>query len=64
MIPVGAPTISFSPSWPALANAFLSRPAFQSSFRAKPTAHSIAAEDESPAPTGTSESIKISKPWV
>ena len=62
MMPVGAPTASFSASWPTGRGVERSRPSRQSSLSATATAHSIAADDESPAPTGTSESIIRSTP--
>ena len=65
MMPVGAPTASFSASCPTFASVSRSRPSSHRSFSASATAHSIAAEDDSPAPTGTLESMYRSAraPW-
>ena len=62
MMPVGAPTTLFSASWPIRASSCLSSPNSQRSFRARATAHSTAAEEDSPAPAGTSEVSARSRP--
>src|SRR6478672_11559364 len=64
MMPVGAPTTRFSASWPILASSGLPSPKSQRSFRARATAHSIAAEEDSPAPAGTSEVSARSSPDI
>ena len=53
MIPVGAPTASFSARRPTFARATRSSPSSQVSLSAAAVAPSIAADDERPAPTGT-----------
>ncbi|CAH0327726.1 hypothetical protein SRABI128_06401 [Microbacterium sp. Bi128] len=62
MIPVGAPTTLFSARRPMSASSARPRPAPVRSERANATAHSRAAEEDSPAPTGTSEVTYRSKP--
>ena len=62
MMPVGAPTTLFSASWPIRASSCRSSPSSQRSFRATATAHSTAAEEDSPAPAGTSEVSARSMP--
>ncbi len=57
MMPVGAPTALFSASWPARASVGRSRPSCHTSSSATATALSMAADDESPAPTGTVDSM-------
>src|SRR6478672_9903753 len=64
MMPVGAPTTRFSASWPILTSSGLPSPTSQRSFRARATAHSIAAEEDSPAPAGTSEVSARSRPDI
>ena len=59
---VGAPTISFSASCPTRANSGRERFVCQSSLSASEVEHSIAAEEDSPEPTGTSDSKYASKP--
>ena len=60
--PVRAPTTSFSTFCPNPAKAGGSRPNPHSSFTATATAHSTAAEDDKPAPVGTSEQIANETP--
>lgn len=55
MIPVGAPTASFSAHRPTFASVTRLWSSPQTSFSATAVAPSIAADDDSPAPTGTSE---------
>ena len=62
--PVGAPTTSFSARWqtPTSSRRPTGRP--KTSTRASPTAHSMAADEESPALVGTHETIAASPPPV
>ena len=53
MPPVAAPTTSFSARTHARASSARSRPSPYTSFAANATAHSNAADDDSPAPSGT-----------
>ncbi len=62
MIPVGAPTATFSARRPMRASAARSAPTSHRSFSATAVAISIAADEDSPAPTGTSESTARSNP--
>ena len=62
MIPVGAPTASFSAVRPTFAWSIGARPRLHSSSNAAAAAPSIAADDDNPAPTGTSEAIAMSSP--
>ena len=55
MIPVGAPTISFSARWQARASSVRLAPSPCRSCSASATAQSSAAEDDSPDPVGTTE---------
>ena len=57
MIPLGTPTISFSARRASRASSARGTSAPYSSARAIATAHSIAAEDDRPAPCGRSESM-------
>ncbi len=57
MIPLGTPTISFSARLANAASSFRGTSAPYRSARAIATAHSIAAEDDRPAPCGRSESM-------
>ena len=56
MIPLGTPTISFSARLASRASSVRGTSAPYRSARAIATAHSIAAEDDRPAPCGRSES--------
>src|SRR4051794_9922937 len=60
--PTGAPTTSCSARCAATASAIRSTSTLASSARASATAHSSAALEDSPAPTGTSESTTTSSP--
>ncbi len=62
MMPVGAPTKSFSARCVARTISSALSPAPVSSLRAEMTAHSMACEEDSPAPRGTSESRSRSRP--
>jgi hypothetical protein len=62
MIPVGAPTTSFSARCPARASSGMLRSRPQREASAPATAISRAAEEESPPPAGTVESTYSSAP--
>ena len=62
MIPVGAPTKSFSARLAIAASVRRSTVTPDSSQSASATEHSSAAEDDTPAPTGRSESMSIEAP--
>src|SRR5204863_1230138 len=57
MIPQGIPTYEFSPRWASRGRLATGTGRSPRSHRAVRTAHSRAAEDDRPAPTGTSEVI-------
>ena len=57
MIPVGAPTTSFSARWQARASSVRLAPSPCRSSSASATAQSSAADDDSPDPVGTTESM-------
>ena len=60
--PVGAPTISFSARWPALASSAVLSSSRHRAASAPAVATTSAAEEESPAPAGTSEWMNRSAP--
>ena len=62
MMPTGAPTRSFSASRPSLAMRTSSIASPLASRRARSIETSSAADDDTPEPAGTSESIQASKP--
>ena len=60
--PVGAPTTSFSTARDRESSAPSSSPRPYASSTARTAAQTTAAEEDRPAPSGTSESIEISRP--
>jgi len=57
MMPLGTPTISFSARLASLASSSRDTLTWYSATRATAVAHSIAAEEDRPAPCGRSESM-------
>ena len=62
MMPVGAPTNSFSARLAIAASAVLGTEIPDSEHSARATAHSSAADDDTPAPTGRFESTSTDAP--
>jgi len=62
MIPVGAPTNSFSARRAIAARSWRGTVTPESEQSASATEHSIAADDDTPAPTGRSESTSTDAP--
>ena len=62
MMPVGAPTNSFSARLAITASSGRGTEIPDSEHSAKATEHSSAADDDTPAPTGRSESTSIDAP--
>ncbi len=62
MMPVGAPTNSFSAHFPAIASSTSSRRRSKAARRARQTLTSSAALEDSPLPIGTVDSMRMSAP--